>query len=204
LKRLQLQNVITRNLGPVNFHIDAGECVCLSGPSGSGKTILLRVIADLDPHEGEIYLDTRACNAISGPEWRHQVGLLASESFWWGHKVVEHYNGCETINAESLGFSEQVEDWNIERLSSGEKQRLALLRLLCNKPKVLLLDEPTANLDEKSRTLVEQLVLQYKHDQQAAVLWVSHDINQMERVADRVLIITGNTLIEQERARKGK
>ena len=73
----------------------------------------------------------------------------------------------------------------VARLSSGECQRFALLRLLANRPRVLLLDEPTANLDPDNVSRVERLIADYIREEQAAVLWVSHDPRQMRRVADR-------------------
>ena len=75
----------------------------------------------------------------------------------------------------------------MERLSSGERQRLALARLLANRPRVLLLDEPTANLDPVNIHRVEQLVKDYLAEQQAACLWVTHTREQIARIADREL-----------------
>ena len=75
--------------------------------------------------------------------------------------------------------------WEVSRLSTGEKQRLALVRLLQNQPRALLLDEPTASLDTTNIGHMEQLVLDYCKNQQVPVLWVSHDSEQLGRVADR-------------------
>jgi ABC-type iron transport system FetAB ATPase subunit len=76
-------------------------------------------------------------------------------------------------------------DQAVIRLSSGEKQRLALLRLLANQPRVLLLDEPTANLDPENTRRVEAVIREYCRERAAAVVWVSHDREQAARVADR-------------------
>ena len=70
-------------LGPLSFGVDAGECVCISGPSGTGKSQLLRAIADLDPHDGEVRLDGEAAGSIKPHRWRNRVGLLPPESHWW-------------------------------------------------------------------------------------------------------------------------
>ncbi len=85
----------------------------------------------------------------------------------------------------ALGFGPEVLDWEVARLSTGERQRLALLRLLGNAPQALLLDEPTAALDPASRARVEAVVADYRRKREAAVLWVSHDPAQIGRVADR-------------------
>jgi len=80
--------------------------------------------------------------------------------------------------------------WQVSRLSSGEKQRLALARILMNKPRVLLLDEPTASLDADNVITVEKLIEKYRCDTGAAVLWVSHDAQQATRVGNRHLQLT--------------
>ena len=85
-------------------------------------------------------------------------------------------------------------DWSVARLSSGERQRLALLRVLANRPPVLLLDEPTANLDEATTARVEALLKDYRTLHGAGVLWVSHDPQQLRRVADRHLRIADGRL----------
>jgi ABC-type iron transport system FetAB ATPase subunit len=82
-----------------------------------------------------------------------------------------------------LGFAPDVLDWEVGRLSTGERQRLALARLLYNGPEVLLLDEATANLDPSNRTQAEQLIDDYRRQRRAAVLWVSHDPEQRQRLA---------------------
>ncbi|MDX1335484.1 MAG: ATP-binding cassette domain-containing protein, partial [Gammaproteobacteria bacterium] len=77
----------------------------------------------------------------------------------------------------------------VSRLSSGERQRLALLRMLENSPRVLLLDEPTANLDRENTLLVENMIARYVQDHEAAAVWVSHDAEQQERLGVPVLIL---------------
>ncbi|MBC8206523.1 MAG: ATP-binding cassette domain-containing protein [Kiritimatiellales bacterium] len=88
---------------------------------------------------------------------------------------------------EKLGFQRDVLEWRVDRLSTGEKQRLALFRLLLNEPKVLLLDEPTAALDASNVWKVEEVIAEYRKSTGAAVVWVSHNPEQIARAADRHL-----------------
>lgn len=185
MPRLKIESLRFRNRGPYALEVETGECVSLSGPSGAGKTLLLRSIADLDPHEGRVLLDDVESAAVEAPEWRRRVGLLPAESQWWFDTVGPHLPRIQSERLEALGFGEDVRGWEISRLSTGERQRLALLRLLANGPKALLLDEPTAALDSSNVGQVEALLAEYRTDTGAAVLWVSHDSAQAHRVADR-------------------
>jgi len=200
MSRLRLEAFHCHLLQPIDLQIDAGECVILSGPSGSGKTLLLRAIADLDPHTGGLALDGSDWQAVPGPEWRRRVGYLPAESHWWGESVGEHLRGASETLLAHLGFSAECLDWSVSRMSSGERQRLALARLLAGEPEVLLLDEPTANLDASNTERVEQCIARYREEKGAAVLWVSHDAGQRERIADRVLAIRERTLVPEEPA----
>lgn len=187
MSKLELKGLQTRHLKPVDLYIGSGECVGLSGPSGSGKSLLLRAIADLDPHGGDVLLDGRSCARFSGPQWRRSVALLAAQSPWWGTRVGDHFCAEAPQGLAALGFDADVLEWEVERLSSGERQRLALLRLLCNQPSALLLDEPSANLDPKATAQVEELVAAFRRRTGAVVLWVSHDPAQLARVSDRAV-----------------
>lgn len=178
--------------------MEAGECVAVSGPSGAGKTLMLRAITDLDRHEGEVFLDGRASHQYRPPDWRRQVGFLPAESAWWHDTVGPHFTHVEDAMLDALGFERAVMEWQIARLSTGERQRLALLRLLSNHPKALLLDEPTAALDPMNVTRVEGLLQQYRRQYGASALWVSHDPQQIRRVAERHYRIENGTLTKQD------
>jgi len=185
--------------GPFHLALRAGECMGLSGPSGSGKTRLLRCIADLDVHRGRMWLDGAACEDIPPPSWRRRVALLPAESAWWYDEVGAHFaEPPASATLAALGFPEAVLAWRVDRLSSGEKQRLAVLRVLAIRPRVLLLDEPTANLDEANIERVESLILDYLHSESAAAIWVSHDERQLQRVAGRRYRIVDGRLVEAE------
>ena len=183
-------------LSDISFSLEASELVCLSGPSGSGKTLLLRALADLDVSEGKVSLENTGRQQFTPVHWRRQVGFLPAESRWWAPLVGDHFPAQQQELFEQLGFGQDVAGWNVERLSSGERQRLALARLLVNQPAVLLLDEPTANLDLENTIKVEHIILSYLHTHTAACLWVTHDTEQIKRVADRVLVLDGQGLLE--------
>jgi ABC-type lipoprotein export system ATPase subunit len=184
---LNIQNIKIPGVKPINLDIAEGECVGISGGSGSGKTRFLRAIADMDVYEGDVYLENRSRDEFSGHTWRKKVCLLPAESQWWFDTVEEHFSGKELVAFSSLldavGFGDDILRWQLSRCSSGEKQRLAIIRALINKPRVLLLDEPTANLDAENSEKVESLVASYLKDNDAMAIWVSHNRKQLERVA---------------------
>jgi len=193
MSALRVQALKTALLASVDLHVEAGELTFLSGPSGVGKSLLLRAIADLDPNTGQVWCGDIDRASIPAPAWRRRVGLLPADSGWWDEQVGGHFpaaahRGRDALLAR-LGFGPEVLDWEVRRLSTGERQRLALARLLLNRPEVLLLDEATANLDPENREKVEALIADYRAEQAAAVLWVSHDAAQRARMNGRRLVI---------------
>jgi putative ABC transport system ATP-binding protein len=198
LTTLRVENLVSLASGDIqipearvtaDFAVGAGECLCISGPSGSGKTLLLRAIADLDPSDGRVYLGDEERFSMGAPEWRRRVGYLPAESAWWADTVGEHFPRPVAGFLGELGFESAVLDRRVARLSTGERQRLALLRQLGMAPEALLLDEPTASLDPANTARIEALLESYRRDAGAAVVWVSHDPGQIARVADRHLRI---------------
>ena len=197
---LKVSGLHHQHIGPVSVSLNPGEMVILSGPSGAGKSLLLRAIADLDPAEGEVKLADRSRASISASDWRRQVGLLPPQSSWWADTVGAHFSPAQVrdlaIYGPVLGFPPDVGQWPPARLSSGECQRLAFLRLLAIRPRVLLLDEPTANLDAHHTLVVEALVRRYLDERLAAALWVTHDAMQIHRLAGRRLLMDDGRLRE--------
>ena len=192
---LRLDTVAIGTLADVSMTVRAGEVVCLSGASGSGKSRLLRAVADLEPHQGRVYLDNTEQASVPAYDWRRQVMMVPADSQWWFDEVAAHFpKGNQEPLPEALGFPPEVMHWTISRLSSGERQRLALWRALAGQPRALLLDEPTANLDHDMSLAVENWLLGEIKKHQMPVLWVAHDQSQIQRVVDRHLHIVGNQL----------
>ncbi|MET0104510.1 MAG: ABC transporter ATP-binding protein [Sedimenticola sp.] len=195
---LALHKFKSPGLKAIDLMLNPGECVSLTGPSGCGKTRLLRAIADLDPNDGNATLDDMPRNGLDPTEWRHKVGYLPAESHWWAPKVGHHFPDGDEETLTTLGFTSECLEWNVSRLSSGERQRLALARLLAHSPRILLLDEPTANLDQANITRVETLIGQLQDEKGTSVLWVSHDPQQRQRVAQRHLKIEDGQLENEQ------
>jgi ABC-type iron transport system FetAB ATPase subunit len=180
---LSIHNLHTGFLHKTSLSLKNHQCLGVQGESGSGKTLLLRAIADLDVNKGDIHLNGIPREQFSGSQWRRRVALLPAESHWWAERVGEHSRHWSIPQLAVLGFPEDVLDWEVGRLSSGEKQRLAVARMLTNQPDVLLLDEPTANLDAGNTAVVESILLDYLQQQKTTAIWVSHDPLQLTRVS---------------------
>jgi len=185
---VKIKNLRIPGYQPVSLQIAANECIGISGVSGSGKTRLLRAIADLDEHDGEVIVNGIHAHNLPAHTWRKKVALLPAESVWWFDTIGEHFISYND-NFSTLGFSAEVMQWDAAHCSSGEKQRLSILRLLENRPELLLLDEPTANLDRHNTTQVETLIQHYLHENRAAAIWVAHSVTQLKRVAQRRFVI---------------
>jgi ABC-type iron transport system FetAB ATPase subunit len=189
MKLFEVRRLSLADLSELSFSLCESELACLSGPSGAGKTMMLRSLADLDVNAGMVYLQGVQREQIPPQAWRRRVAYLPADSRWWAETVGEHFKRLQPGVLAELGFGDDVMGWQAERLSSGERQRLALARLLGNQPRVLLLDEPTANLDPVNTQRVERLVRDYLSRQRAACLWVTHASDQIERIAGRVLYL---------------
>ncbi|GAB6035211.1 ABC transporter ATP-binding protein [Galenea microaerophila] len=214
-------------LAEVSFEVAAGQIITLMGASGVGKSVLLRALADLEPHQGEVWLQHQAQSSLPAPQWRRQVMWFGAETAWWHDTVQAHFDelakwlptpstecsdkpskkvkksqnsqSCQELDDLSLEFAQRLKgglaclglsasilQQPIWQLSSGEKQRLALIRGLLLQPKVLLLDEVTANLDEQSSRQVEALIHAYIQQENTSrcALWVTHDSQQSQRVSN--------------------
>ena len=177
----------------LRFNVKDGEIVALLGPSGCGKSTLLRMIAGLESVEdGEI---------IHSNEGRHSIGYVFQKPILYPHLDVE---GNVALGLESKlsrkerkqiiqdelrlvglgGFSSR----KVEKLSGGEAQRVAVVRALLNQPSLLLLDEPFSALDIASRRKIAQDTRVILRSKNIAAIHVTHDPEEAEIIADRVLL----------------
>jgi ABC-type iron transport system FetAB ATPase subunit len=183
---LRLRGVYSQRLSPVSLDLAAGECAAITGSSGSGKSLLLRQVADLDPGHGEVELDGARRSAMRGFEWRRKVVYCQAEAGWWDDHVAPHFTDRAQAQAlmQALGLPSDKLDALVHELSTGERQRLGLARALAQAPRVLLLDEPTAALDQAATARVEAAMQRYL-DGGAAILMVTHSPEQAQRLARR-------------------
>lgn len=175
-------------LPPLSFAVANGECLAVEGPSGSGKTRILRALADLDPCDAQIFLDGVERREMSGPDWRRQVRYAAAEPGWWSDTARGSMPADIAVNPRfrlllaALGLGEELLDRPIGLLSTGERQRLSLVRALEDEPPVLLFDEPTGPLDAEASKLVEELI-EHQLRGGRCVLLASHDQALVGRLA---------------------
>lgn len=186
--RLSLRNLQSSHAGPITLTLAAGECVALVGASGTGKSVCLRMIADLDPCDGEVLLDGVSRATWRAPHWRSMVVYQPAEPAWWETTAEAHFLPTQHERAlallQALHLKPAVWQGELARLSTGERQRLALVRSLAMLPKVLLLDEPAAALDAET-TLALEAVLRAHLDDGMAILLVTHSQEQAGRMAHR-------------------
>lgn len=186
---LDIADLRTPLVGPISLSVAPGECIALRGASGAGKSLFLRAVVDLDPNDGRVSLAGRDRSAMSAPEWRRLVAMVPAESGWWTDHVADHFEPGETTAGllGAVGLPDAL-NWQVSRLSTGEKQRLGIVRALVARPEALLLDEPSAALDDAATRRIEDLICA-ECARGAAVLLVTHDRAQAERLASRRFVM---------------
>ena len=195
---LSIKGMRSALAGPFDLKLMSGSCAAITGPSGSGKSLLLRMIADLDTNDGQVILDGHDRSGFPATEWRRRVTYVAAESGWWAESVRPHLRDADQsaieLLADRLGLKKELLDGSVARLSTGEKQRLALARALLLAPSVLLLDEPTSALDQTSTKRVEELLSERMADGMSIVL-VTHDAGQAQRLARQHYLMSAGRLV---------
>lgn len=190
----------------INLTVKKGEILTLVGPSGSGKSTLLRCINRLiEPDSGTIYFNNEEYHKVPIFELRKKIILVLQESIMFPGTVRENIlfgvnlqqrKHTISINQSILdaGLSESILEKNAEKLSGGEKKRVALARALALQPDILLLDEPTSGVDPKNIQTVEQNILTFTKQRFLTVLWVTHNIDQAKRVSNRIANVKDGTI----------
>lgn len=190
----------------ISFSVEQGELLALVGPSGAGKSSLLRMLNRLDdPTEGEIYFLDRPFGAWPVRELRRRIGLVMQGGIMLPGSVADNVCAGPQLHRRSCE-GERLLDWvglprsawsrGADELSGGERQRVALARALANDPDVLLLDEPTASLDPRSRQEIGRLIregLPAVRTRPLTTLWVTHFMEEAEH-ADRVAVLAEGEL----------
>lgn len=210
-----LQNITKTYNGRCVLQVDTldirrGEIFALVGPSGAGKSTLLRLLNFLEPPtSGAIYFLGAEYDALSAPPLAvrrrvttvFQRPILLNRSVWdnvtYGLRLRNRGGTSSLVEStlEEVGL-ESLAAQRARTLSGGEAQRVALARAMVLRPDVLLLDEPTANLDPYNVGLIEKIVRQLNQEQGTTLILVTHNVFQAHRLAHRVALMLEGQIIE--------
>ncbi len=195
----------------VTLSVATGEIVCLLGQSGCGKTTLLRIAAGLErPTEGTVVLagwEVAGPDRFLPPESRG-VGLMFQDYALFPHlKIIDNVmfglntlpvlraRAIATAALERVGLSHHAKDYP-HMLSGGEQQRVALARALAPGPRILLMDEPFSNLDQRMRTSIREETVGLLREKQTTAVVVTHDPVEAMGIADRIVLMSAGRIVE--------
>lgn len=198
----------------LNFEIEKGEFIGIIGSNGSGKTTLLKTLLGIiNPVEGEIkVLGKKLFSSL--PEIRKKIGyvpqktyinpkmpVLAKEVVLMGRygqigiskwPKKEDYEAAKKALREVGMYEKRNEPFG--HLSGGQQQRIYIARAIVQEPEILLLDEPTTGLDVKSQESIVNLIESLHREKSLTVLFVTHDVNSISSIADRVMYLKGKII----------
>ncbi len=216
LDRLSVHYGAEKALDDLYLHVREGELVLLTGPSGCGKSTLARCLNGLIPHSsaatmsGQVIVDGLSTREHAVSELATHVGLVfqnpATQLFCLtveeevslgpvnlGLLAAEVAKRCESaITATGM---EHLRGQRVNTLSGGEQQRVTIASVLAMQPRILVLDEPTSNLDLKGTRLVLETLDRLRREQGITILVIEHRLHEMEGLADRVLIMKAGRLV---------
>lgn len=191
---LRIKSLKLPNEKVVNFYLAQGEGMIIRGKNGSGKSLLLKSIAQLCVSPYEVFeYQGQHVQSFNPQVYRSEVLYVSTtplmvkdqsvSEFFSSVKKLHVYKDHET----DFDFNSYLSKWHIHegevsRLSSGQRQMISFLRALTLKAKVLLLDEPTANLDHEKTLEIERLILEWKERTGGAVIIISHSSEQINRL----------------------
>jgi molybdate transport system ATP-binding protein len=195
----------------VDFEKDLYGCTAIFGPSGCGKTTFLRFLAGLLPTSNSylsIY-DQVLCSKNSFiPSHKRNIGFVFQTPLLFPHLDVnknldyaikrraESHQILEPQRIVELLKISQLMDKSVSQLSGGQKQKVALARALMSSPDVLLLDEPMASLDEKSKEEIFPLLNQIKSELEIPLIYVSHSKEEITQIADKVMVMKDGSFLD--------
>ncbi|KRM60824.1 Fe(3+)-transporting ATPase [Paucilactobacillus vaccinostercus DSM 20634] len=200
-------------LNDLNLTINDGELFVLVGPSGSGKTTLLKMINKLiEPTTGTVKIDGQDVGAADIRQLRHQIGYVLQAGALFPNMTVEqnaaiqldqldwdvrqkHDRINELLTRVDLDPQTYMERMPSE-LSGGEAQRVGIVRALASQPKLILMDEPFSALDPLSRRRLQQLVLKLHQELACTIVFVTHDMQEAIKLADRLAVIHNGDLLQ--------
>lgn len=214
-KRYSANNHEALALQNINLQVNRGEVFGVIGKSGAGKSTLIRCINLLEtPSDGNVIIDGTDLTRLSAKQLRQQrrqigmifqlFNLLESRTAYENVALPLELSGesKKRIEKKVLSLLELVNlsdrcDYYPRQLSGGQKQRVAIARALITDPKLLLCDEPTSALDPESTTSILQLLKQINRKLNLTILLITHEMNVIKNICDRVAILDGGCLIEQ-------
>ena len=183
----------------VNAWFPEGEITCVVGPSGAGKSTLLRTVNRLiEPTGGEVYLNGSSTSGLDPLLLRRRVGMVFQLPALFGASVEDAIlYGARLAGKDAeagrllelVGLDPLFGGKDPQTLSVGQQQRVSIARALALEPEVLLMDEPTSALDEAARRRIEDLIRELNARLELTIVLVSHALDQVERVADRVVLL---------------
>ncbi len=197
-------------LNSVSFSVRHGEIVAVIGPSGAGKSTLMRICDMLEePSSGRLTLFQTVVDKKTRKTLRERVGILFQKTVLFDRSVFDNvalglrYRGCgreeirhrTTACLKRLGMDEYA-DRNARTLSGGEGQRIAFARILLTGPDLLLLDEPTANLDPLATRMIEEMIRTENAENKTTIILNTHDQNQGMRLADRIVVLMNGNVVQ--------
>ncbi len=183
----------------LNINFEKNICNCILGENGSGKTTLLKIIAGLEKADEGVVSKKGTCTYSGSNPYMMRGSVLENIQYPFTLKRQVGRPDPKAVLEiiERLGLR-GLEHREAHSLSSGEKQKVALGRALVWQPNILLLDEPTANIDRDTIESIEQILLDYVKQPDHTLLLVSHDLEQAKRLYGKTWILKEQTLQHQK------